>query len=211
MVMKSFGLGAVGLASALALGALVQPVLAKPAAAAPQHAAAPSGSGPQVTDVKEFGDWTVRCYAVSSPAPCEMLEVRVAKKTGQRVMIVLLTYAPQSNQHVMQIGVPLGVALQNGLVVSSDSYTSPVMHFRQCDQQGCYVVARMDNDSINSLAKATKAELQLVLDDGRKLNLPFSLDGFTAAHNAMVDLAKSKATSAPPASTDTPDQSNQGN
>jgi invasion protein IalB len=177
-----------GLAAlALAQGALAA---AKPA---PTQQAAP-GQPPQPSDTKVFGDWTVRCYNVASPSPCEMIEVRVAKKTGQRVLAVLMAYVPSRDATVMQIGVPLGVALQNGLVLASDTFTSPVLHFSRCDPQGCYVQTAIDNASLGALEKATKAETQIVFVDGHKLALPISLDGFSQARGALVDLAKSKAT-----------------
>ncbi|MDE2183220.1 MAG: invasion associated locus B family protein [Alphaproteobacteria bacterium] len=166
---------------------------AKPAAApaAPAQAGAPKA--PQVTDVKVFGDWTVHCYTVKSASPCEMLELRVAKKTGQRILGVLLAYVPSRDEHIMQISVPLGVALQNGLVLNSDTYNSGVLHFRRCDMQACYVEMPIDNQTVATLGRATKAQMQIVSVDGRKYNLVFSLDGFTQAHSALVELAKQKA------------------
>jgi invasion protein IalB len=184
---------------------------AKPAAApAPQAQANGQPQGPKISDTKEVGDWTVRCYAMSSPSPCEMIEMRVAKKTGQRILSVLFAYVPSRDQHIMQIAVPLGVALQNGLVLSSDTYTSPPLHFRRCDQLGCYVEIPIDNQTVSSLGRATKAEMQVVSMDGRKFNLVFSLTGFTAAHADLVELAKQKAVT-PPAQPQTAPDAPAGN
>lgn len=179
------------LLAAFAAFALTQGAVA---AAKPAAAPAAAASG----DVKEFGDWTVRCGSKPSPAPCEMLELRVAKKTGQRVLGVLLVYVPARNASVMQVAVPLGVALQNGLVLASDTYTSPVLHFSRCDMQGCYVQTALDPDSMNALSRATKVQMQVVLVDGKRLDLPLSMDGFGAAHSALVDQAKAKAVNPPP-------------
>jgi len=185
-----------------ALSLLAAPVLAAPAAApaaaAPQQKVDPNRP-PQPSETKEFGDWSVRCYPVTSPSPCEMVELLVNKKTGRRVLSVLIAYIPSRNQHVMQIGLPLGVMLQNGAVLSSDTYTSDVLHFRRCDAQGCYVETPIDSGSLSALARATKAQMQIVSVDGKKFQLVFSLNGFTPAHNALVELTKQKATAAPPA------------
>jgi len=195
------------LSLAVAAALLVMPAAfaAKPAAqSAPAAAAANGGAQPQAnrpvepSETKGFGDWTVRCYPVSSVSPCEMLELRVAKKTGQRILGVLLVYIPSRNEHVMQISVPLGVALQSGLVVHSDTYNSPVMRFRRCDQQGCYVEVPIDNGAVSSLARATKAQATIVSADGRKFDLVFSMSGFADAHRALVDLTKQKAVNPPP-------------
>jgi invasion protein IalB len=173
-------------------------LLLAPAALA-QDAEAPAQPAPQAnkpiqpSEVKAFGDWTVRCYPVKSASPCEMIELRVAKKTGQRILGILVAYLPSRNAHVLQISVPLGVALQNGLVVNTDTYKSGVMKFRRCDSQGCYVEAAVDGNAISSLGRATKAEAQIISMDGKRYNLPFSLNGFTDAHRSLVELTKQKA------------------
>ncbi|MBU6297716.1 MAG: invasion associated locus B family protein [Alphaproteobacteria bacterium] len=197
--MKSVGIRFAGLVVGLAaLSLFVTPDVAapaaKPAASAPAQSGANKAVQPDVT--QEFGDWTVRCYPVSTPAPCEMIEMLVNKKTGRRVLGVVLVYNTSNDQHVMQIAMPLGVMLQSGAVLSSDTFTSNVLHFRLCDIQGCYVVTPLDNSAIDELGKATKAEMQIVSVDGKKFNIAFSLKGFTAAHNSLVQLARQKAAGA---------------
>jgi invasion protein IalB len=182
--MKSLGISLAFAAALLAVPALAQD------AAAQQQAAAKAN---QPTDVKEIGDWTVRCFPVKSPTPCHMLELRVAKKTGQRILGVLLAYAPSNNATLMQISVPLGVSLQNGLIINSDTWKSPPIKFRRCDQGGCYVESAIGDDVVGQLAKATTAKMQIVSVDGKRFDLAFSLKGFTEARNAMVELAKQKA------------------
>jgi invasion protein IalB len=180
--MKSLGISLAFAAALLAAPAFAQE-------AAPQQA--PKNNQP--TDVKEIGDWTVRCYPVKSPTPCHMLELRVAKKTGQRILGVLLAYAPANNATVMQVSVPLGVSLQNGLVINSDTWKSPVLKFQRCDQAGCIVENAVGDDVLNQLAKATNAKMQIVSVEGKTFDLAFSLKGFTEARSAMVELAKAKA------------------
>jgi invasion protein IalB len=182
------------------------PAAAAPAeSAAPAQPAQPQASGPiKPTDVKGYGDWTVRCYPIASPSPCEMIEIRVAKKTNQRILGVLLAFIPSRNQHILQISVPLGVALQNGLVINSDTYKSGTLRFRRCDNNGCYVETAIDNNAVNSLGRATKAQVQVVFMDGKKYDFVFSLTGFNEAHRNLVDLTRQKAV-APPAA-DTPQE-----
>jgi invasion protein IalB len=201
------------LAGLAALSLLAAPAAA--AAAKPAAGSAPAQAEPnkpiQPSETKEFGDWSVRCYPVSSPSPCEMLELLVNKKSGRRVLGVLIAYMPSRNQHVMQIAMPLGVMLSNGAVLATDTFTSGVLKFRRCDMQGCYVETGIDNDSIAALGRATKAALQIVSVDGKKFNLAFSLNGFTAAHNALVELARQKATGVTPAAAPPAAQEGQAN
>ncbi len=194
-------------ASLAALSLLGAPAAAaaKPSTAAkPTASSAPAQANPnqplKPSEDKAYGDWSVRCYPVSSPSPCEMLEMLVNKKTGRRVLGVLIAYIPSRDQHVMQIAMPLGVSLANGAVIGTDTFTSGVLKYRRCDMQGCYVETGIDNDSLNALGRATKAEMRIVSVDGKKFNLTFSLNGFTAAHNALVELARQKATTGSPPS-----------
>ena len=122
-----------------------------------------------------------------------MIELLVNKKTGRRVLGVLIVYNQTRNQSLMQIALPLGVLLQSGAVLSSDIYTSGVMRYRLCDTQGCYVVAALDDDAIKALGHATKAEMRIVSADGKKFNISFSLNGFGAAYNALLDMTRQKA------------------
>jgi invasion protein IalB len=178
---------------AFAAALLTAPVWAQEEPAQAPQPAPQSGKQLQPSEVKEFGDWTVRCYPVTSPSPCEMIELRVAKKTGQRILGFLIAYVPARDAHVVQVSVPLGVALANGLMIDSDTYKSPVLKFRRCDQLGCYIEAAMGNDVIGTLGKATKAQVTVISVDGKRYNLVFSLKGFTEAHQALVELTKAKA------------------
>lgn len=182
--MKSLG---ISLAFAAAL-------LAAPAIAQDDQQAPPQQNRPvQPTDVKGIGDWTVQCYPVRSQTPCEMLEMQVATKTRQRILAVLLAYAPNENVTLMRVAVPLGSLIQNGVVVQTDTYKSSVLKFLRCDQMGCYVQVSLTPDEVNSLGKATNGKVQIVMIDGKHYSLNFSTKGFSEAYAAMTGLARAKA------------------
>jgi invasion protein IalB len=204
MVMKSVRFQFAGLFAGLAAFSLLATVTAQAQGTASAPAAA--NKPVQPSETKEFGDWTVRCYPVASATPCEMIELLVNKKSGRRVLGVLVIYNQAQNQSLMQIALPLGVMLQNGAVLSSDTYTSGVLHYRICDMQGCYALAPLGNDAIESLGRATKAEMKIVSVDGKKFNIAFSLNGFTAAHSALLELTRKKSSGASlPAGTPSPE------
>jgi invasion protein IalB len=157
-----------------------------------------TGSG-AVTDSKQVGDWMVRCFAVTSQSPCDMYQELQDQNSHQRVLSISIAYVPSNDQHVMQIAVPLGIAIQKGLVIKTDAYASPALQFRRCDQAGCYVEMILGNDQIAGFVKSgPKATVNVVGDnDGKAYALNFSLNGFSGAHDAMAALAKQKATAAP--------------
>jgi len=154
---------------------------------APQAPAQPS-------DVSNVGDWVVRCFSIASPSPCEMYEEMDDKNSRQRVLGLSLAYIPSSDRHLMQVAVPLGVALGKGLVIQTDSFTSPMLHFRRCDRLGCYVEMVIDNGSVDSISHSgPNAAVKIVADNGKAFSLRLSLDGFAGAHDKMAALAKQKA------------------
>src|SRR5476649_1618752 len=109
--MKSF--------SALIAGALALSLLSFGAAAQE----APAGGAAPMTpnETKPFGDWTVRCFPVATPSPCYMFELLANKTSGERVMSVSIAYMPNGDKHIIEIAVPLGVAIQKGLILSTDA------------------------------------------------------------------------------------------
>ena len=186
------------LAGALALGFLAaSTAIAAPAAPAP--APAPAAGAPiQPSETKTFGDWMVRCYPVSSPSPCDMYELLANKQNNQRVMSLSIAYLPSGDKHVIQVAVPLGVLIPKGLVIESDTYTSPLLRYRRCDRGGCYVEMVFDNGAVNALATATgPAKVKIVAEGGKVFEIPFSLNGYVDAHGAMVDLARKKTSGKP--------------
>jgi len=174
-----------GATAAFAAGRTASEVPAQDAAAKPQ--------------IKSFGDWQVRCFAIKSVSPCDMLFETVRKTTHQRVTSVSIAYAPSQNRYLMQIAVPYGVALSEGLVMTAGDFKSQKLTFRRCDRLGCYVEMAAGNDLINALEAGSDGHLNVVADRGKPVSLAMSLKGFGSAREAMVELANQKATSAQPA------------
>lgn len=153
---------------------------------------------PAQPDVKHIGDFVVRCFPVKSVAPCDMYEDRANRETGQRVLTFSLAYMPSGNRYILQISVPLGVAIEKGVVVAGGSYTSQPLQFRRCDQAGCYVEVEVNKDLLDNFARLGKDVKIRVYPDGapKPVDLPLSFDGFSAAHDDMVASNKAKAATA---------------
>jgi invasion protein IalB len=179
--------------SRVLIGALAAGVLG--GAAFAQAPAAPAA--PPKPEVKVVEDWTVRCYPVQSVSPCDMYQEQGNSQTRQRVLSISIAFAPSVNRHLMVINVPLEVAIPKGVVMQTDTYTSPVLKYRMCTREGCFVQMPVENALVEALARASgSGKINLVGDDGRKVALPFSLKGFSAAHDDMVSQARAKATKA---------------
>ena len=144
-------------------------------------------------EVKTVEDWTVRCFPIQSPSPCDMFQEQDSQQARQRVLSLSIAYVPSMDRHALQISVPLDISIPKGLTVQTDSYTSPVFKYRRCDRNGCYVELAVDNVLIENLAKSSTGKVNIVADNGKAYGLNFSLKGFAAAHDDMVSQAKAKA------------------
>jgi invasion protein IalB len=176
-------------------GAFAGILLASGAALA-QQAPAPDAApaGPGRPEVKTVGDWFVRCYPVQSPSPCDVFQELDNQTTRQRVLSISIAYVPSLDRHAIQITVPLEVSLPRGLTIQTDSYTSPVLKYRMCTREGCFVQMAVDNAMIESLTKAGPAgKINIVADSGKIYGLNFSLKGFAAAHDDMANQNRAKA------------------
>ena len=187
--MKSFRIPA-----AFAAALLVAPV----AVGAPAPKPAQDQQAQKAADSKDYGTWTVRCtQAAKSQPPCQMMQVRFVEKTKQRVLGVWLVYMPSQDVNYMEIAVPLGVELQNGLVLNTDTYKSGVLKFTRCDAAGCYVGGTIGKEIVDSLGRATKATVQVIMVNGKRYNFTLQMDGFSEAHKALVEQTKQKGGGAP--------------
>ena len=88
-------------------GALTLGLLSFGPAAMADNAPPPNNAPVQPSETKPFGDWTVRCYPVKSPSPCDMFELLANKQTQQRVLSVSIAYVPARDAHVIQTAVPI--------------------------------------------------------------------------------------------------------
>jgi len=164
------------------------------ACGAAQAQEAGAGAPPARPDVKTVEDWMVRCFPIQSPSPCDMFQEQDSQQARQRVLSLSLAYVPSLDRHALQVSVPLDVSIPKGLTIQTDSFTSPVLKYRRCDRNGCYVEQAVDNGLIQSLAKSSgTAKINIVADNGKSYGLTFSLKGFAAAHDDMVAQAKAKA------------------
>jgi len=116
------------------------------------------------------------------------------QNTHQRILSISLAYDPTIDRHLMQVTVPLEVAIQKGLTIQTDNYTSPVLKYRMCTREGCFVQMLAENSMVEALVKSgPDAKINIVADGGKSYGLKFSLKGFSAAHDDMVTQARAKA------------------
>ena len=154
-----------------------------------------TGANPGTPDVKPVGDWFVRCFPIDSPSPCDMFQQLDSQTTKQRVLSISLAYVPSLDRHALQIMVPLEISIPKGVILKTDTFTSPALKYRRCDRNGCYVEMPVENSFVESLSRSSgeSGKITIVADTGKSYDLNFFLKGFSAAHDEMASQARAKA------------------
>ena len=158
-------------------------MLAAGAAMAQQQAPAADG-GPGRPDVKTVGDWTVRCFPIQSPSPCDIFQEQDIRRPASACSPSPSPMSPAWTSHAIQISVPLDISIPKGATLQTDTYTSPVLKYRRCDRNGCYIEMAVDNGLVEGLAKSgAQGKVDIAADNGKNYALNFSLKGFSQAHD----------------------------
>lgn len=142
-----------------------------------------------------YDDWSVRCFAVESQAPCDVLQVGTNAETQQRVSLVSIAYLPATQSYAAQIIVPLGVALARGLSLEAGEGSLTGVKFNRCERDGCYVEIALPQPTVDSIRLLTEDTLITVFSygPGDALELPFSVSGFSEAMDYMMTEAAARA------------------
>lgn len=147
------------------------------------------------TDVKSFGDWSVRCFPGALP-PCEMQQASQARG-GRRLMSISIAFLPRRDRYALRISTPLGIAVAKGVKIAASGYAAQAVPFHNCDRGGCYARGMIEKGALDALGRSSpKANLAVTALDGRVVQLAFSLRGFAPALAAMEDLARHKVAAA---------------
>mgnify|MGYP006287653353 FL=1 len=136
------------------------------------------------------GDWTVLCND-TQPDACvmqqtgqgnegnDLLDVRVRKLEG------VTTEEGERVPAAIQIAAPLGVLLRGGVRVRVDGNEERGAPFEICVQNGCIVRDLMSEAFLEEMKRGITARMTIVSPREGEVTSDISLDGFTAAFNAL--------------------------
>lgn len=172
------------------------------AAGAGAQEAAPEG-GPQATVVEQHGLWVFECatYGSAEAEYCTMQQVLTVNDTDDIALAVTIAYNPQSGEPIMLAMTPLGVDLAVGMGIKIDDGPQLGVPYTICQRIGCRAAAPLTAPMLGSLKAGNTMSVSYSYR-GQRVDVPVSLDGFTAAH-AALEAKQPERTAAPAASGDT--------
>ena len=136
---------------------------------------------------EQFDAWTLRCVPASESQPkrCEMVQAIGDTKSKRELLLVAIGYPDGGSRPLAWLVVPLGVLLPPGLGLKVDGGEPRGLPIRSCDPRGCATPWQLTDEDIAILKQGQ--ELIVIVHDitGKKLGLPVSLKGFTAAFSRL--------------------------
>ena len=168
------------------------PAQAEPAPAQPQTQAAPAQpEAPRQVVVATHGDWNIVC--LNGDKPCIMRQIGKSADGREVMDVSIRRIAAQQTQAgtveaVLDVRVPLGILLREGLSMQIDSGEAQRAACSICLGDGCLMREPLPNAVVANLKKGAVAKFGFVAPQNNqptKFDATISLTGFTAAFNSL--------------------------
>lgn len=159
---------------------------------APQvHAQAPQGKPGAEAAATEDGakrNWLVTCSddAPGGGSQCRMVQSLAVKKTGQRLLTIVIQKEQSAEQPRLVVGLPHGVYFPEGVKVSVDDGEATTVAVQTSDANGAYAMTDIDDALLAAMRKG--AELKVAFQSGNRqpITIPVSLDGFVESYQRVA-------------------------
>lgn len=148
-----------------------------------------AANAPKIKPTRDetFKDWRLVCEKPkgAKQEECRIFQNLVSKENKHVVLRFVILRSPKKGDYLAVVRVPLGVLLPAGLTLQVDSGKPDKVEFRTCDPEGCVAGIPLGSKLLASMraGKHCKVAVQDLLR--RKIVLPVSLDGFSAATRAL--------------------------
>lgn len=149
---------------------------------------------PDVPTMTVYQDWRLLCPAsADKDNSCELSQDVISEKAHARVArLVILKDKDKST--ILAVTVPLEVLLQPGIGLKFGSDQPRVYQYKTCTQEGCVAIIPVDEQFEQALAKTTDAGIVVAAQNGKAVELPFSMKGYAESRHAFLNFeAKRKS------------------
>ncbi len=137
------------------------------------------------------GDWEIICSSTDN----KLCVMQQAHKSAEGRPLAVIKIARLADRNLadgtkipaqLEVLVPLGVVLTNGLSFQVDSKENRIAPYRFCAQAGCRVLEPITDSFVAEMKGGNSAKLSFRTVDGKTREAPMSLKGFTKAYDALT-------------------------
>lgn len=125
--------------------------------------------------------WTVRCSSDKPDAgrECEVYQRLAVAKTGQRVAEFAVGFPKGKQDGRGVIVLPLGILLEDGIIMQIDDGQKFKFKPRYCTNDGCFAFINVSAALIDTLKKGTEVHFGAKALNGKEIKIKMSLKGLS--------------------------------
>lgn len=158
----------------------------RPSAPSPEARRPAASAVPDTVQVTaRYKRWEMQCIGVSSSKKCQILGNVLSADGQQTILVMSLAPAVTAGSIQMQMAVPLGVAVRNGVRIDVGKGYSTAFKVDRCTTQGCIVDETLDTEMIDAMKKNGVATITVDTPDHKTIPIKFDIDGFSEALDAL--------------------------
>ncbi|HEY8190097.1 MAG TPA: invasion associated locus B family protein [Micavibrio sp.] len=124
--------------------------------------------------------WSVRCSGdkPTLDRECEVYQRLIVSKTGQRVAEFAVGFPKGKTDGRGVIVLPLGILLEEGIVMQIDEGQKFKFKPRYCTNDGCFAFVNVNAALLEELKKGSVVQLNAKALNGKEIKIKMSLQGF---------------------------------
>lgn len=141
---------------------------------------------PEKAAGNRFKQWELQCVELDKqPVRCQISSSTLSADGKQVILVMSLAYRPDGKTVAMQMAVPLGVALKDGVRLKVKGGYGATMPVSRCTPQGCLVEGAAEQALLTSMEAKAEATVTVTTPEGNAIPIALSLSGFADAHAAL--------------------------
>ncbi|HEV7306116.1 invasion associated locus B family protein [Ensifer sp.] len=141
---------------------------------------------PQKAAANRFKQWELQCVELDKqPVRCQISSSTLSPDGKQAILVLSLAYRPDGKSVAMQMAVPLGIALKDGVKLKVKDGYGATMAVSRCTPQGCLIEGPAEQALIDSMAAKAEATVTVMTPEGKAIPIALSLSGFADAQAAL--------------------------
>ncbi|MEI2297369.1 invasion associated locus B family protein [Ensifer sp. MJa1] len=141
---------------------------------------------PEKAAANRFKEWELQCIELDKqPVRCQISSSTLSADGKQVILVMSLAYRPDGKSVAMQMAVPLGIALKDGVKFKVKDGYGATMPVSRCTPQGCLVEGPAERALLGSMEAKAEATVTVATPEGKAIPIALSLQGFADAHAAL--------------------------
>ena len=134
---------------------------------------------------ENFDAWQFTCIEEQSQKVCDLRELVFDPNTKEPVSYLSMSLNSESITQ-MQIAFPHAVNLKSPVQLQIDDKDPLNLNYAFCNQSACFVAEIIGENFVNFLKAGSQVNIKVLLLDSREATITYSLSGFTAGYERLV-------------------------